>query len=241
MARKIGSFCLIISLLGFIGSGFFVYRFVEDMRGYRIVSSQEFSKDSPTIRRDGLNVDTGEYLQVGYTLNFSTKDTTRDEDDNEWETQFEYPYQYRITNAVGEVIHSDSGLLQWDEGMRHWSNKSVNSESGEGTVTVYLDRFEIDRGEDVTLEAELQFDDPSYQSTLHGAEVYFYDRVESWWTHFKNLIFVLALSGAGVVIAVVGLFLTVLSSGSSGRDTSKGSQGSAPDKPPPGIDDIPPE
>jgi hypothetical protein len=213
LRNKIGLGLLVVSLMMFLGVFFGGYRIVTDLQDDRVIVEHDFTERSTAVRREGIRADTDRYLQVGYRLQFSSRSTIQK--NNRWKPQFEYPYRYRVLNKSGEVLHADSGVLRWDKDSKFWVDSNTGADSGTASILVYLDKFSIQQGRELTFKANIQFYDSSYQSTLHEAGVFLYDNVVGGMRHFLHGLLVLFSFIGGVGLAGTGSYLLITSSNSS--------------------------
>lgn len=203
MKRKLCILSLIIGLACFGVGGYTAYQIYLQYSQYDIVAETSINLDRGKAVLENLNPRDQRYLQVAYTVDFTTPSTTQTE--NGWEPQFDYEYKYQLLDRDGNILEESAGLLSSNSNFTFANSSQASKERGSGNVTVYLEKFGVDQPENLTLMAKINPEDPSYNSKLHNARVHLYDNVASSWTIFKYVLIVLASLGLSGLFTLFGI------------------------------------
>ncbi|MFB6357339.1 MAG: DUF4870 domain-containing protein [bacterium] len=169
-------------LSGAGGSGWLGY-LIWQVNDYRTVSTYQLPATRWTTTSPS-RIRPKEKGQIGVKLRVHSKYIRTEETDNDvtYEPQYQYPFQYKVINQDGEIIHEESVKIKTESHNRNVSYRDAGPHEGTIEAYHYFKTFPLNKSiQSLRVKARLQ-SDKTYKSSLEDAKIVVYDSIfEAGW------------------------------------------------------------
>lgn len=160
-----------------------------------------------------IKVSTQRYCQVAVDLTarsqrtkaYEKTDPTAQKKVKRYSLQYRFPFQYKVSDAEGTIIHKESTEVVWDEGSRSGGNEVPSEEGGTVTVTHKYATFQVDEPGEIEVTCEIK-PDAEFGAMIESAQLVVYDNVPK---DDAAVLAMMALFGLSPALLLAGVILLV--------------------------------
>ncbi len=210
--KKVGLALIITSLALLVsGCGLFGLIAIRAAAANKVFTQPlDMSKKALT---DLIKVDTTRFCMVAVEVvvesdqvaKHTKKDLDTDKEVTTDRLKYRFPVSYRVLDAEGGLIHSQTTEIAHDRGGRTGSGEVSGPEGGTAKLCHNFDKFKVEDPGEIQIEMEIQ-PDSEFGATLESAKLVFYDNVSK---HGSTTVGALALLGLTPVAFLAGLILVL--------------------------------
>ena len=148
---------------------------------------------SPDFQEFDVQLSIKRHSVVKIKLDVSSSSIQEDKEGIEdFEIRYSFPIKYEILDSQGKVVFYEESKIDWDSGMKSFSDKNVSLDGGKAEVTTSFSKFKVNAP---LAKVRLKIDpDTKYKAQASNAKLVVFDMVS---VHLVRgiLAFILLLAG----------------------------------------------